>query len=180
MFRDPRRFGPRLRRCRVFRRPRKRRPSRAGRGFDPFVQVRHTVDVEHEPHFVVVPTIEFRGLREVGVAAKRDPPKAGRVLVARAVAATIDDVQRFARRGERHDERMITQSPLKLMSVPCLHSPVVASIARSKSIITSAGNASRFWRHTSTRVSLSVFISRKTFHQLKPPAEVAGPRPRCA
>ncbi len=60
------------------------------------------------------------GLREIGVATQGDVAKTraatqvhrtieilGGLLVARAVAAAIDDVQRLARIGQRHHQRMV-------------------------------------------------------------------------
>ena len=67
-----------------------------------------------------VPAVEVGGLAEVGVAAEADPPEAGppaegdrpvdvdmRLLVRRAVAAAIDQVERLAGVGQRDDQGMI-------------------------------------------------------------------------
>ena len=89
-------------------------------------QIGHGVDPEDKTHLgSVVPAIQVLRLAEVRVAPQPNLPKAGgptqvdrpveirgRGLTARAVAATIDQIQRLARVGQGNQQRMITPNPL--------------------------------------------------------------------
>ena len=69
----------------------------------------------------LIPAVQVLGLGEVGIATQGDPPKAGSaaqvdrlvqvvggLLVRGAVAAAIDQVERFGGVGQRDQQRMIT------------------------------------------------------------------------
>ena len=85
-----------------------------------FIKCGHGVDAKHETNAVVVPAVEVRGLGKGRIAAERDffeaRPSAQcdctieilvGVLLAGPIAATIVDVERFARVGQRYDQGMI-------------------------------------------------------------------------
>ena len=88
-------------------------PSTGGEIFRHFIQVGHGVDTEDELHTVGIPAVQVRRLGEVGVAPQGDLTEAGPtaqgdgsiqiegcVLVAGAVAAAVDQVQRLAGVGQ--------------------------------------------------------------------------------
>ena len=84
------------------------------------------VVAEHEPHAGRVPAVEVRRHGEVGVApqqhvvvagapAERDRvvESRGRSLMRGPVAAAVDDEERFARVGQRDQERVVSPDPLE-------------------------------------------------------------------
>ena len=104
----------------VFRAAHEPFPCLSRQFFDFFVKRGHGVDAENKAYAVVVPAIEMGRLGKSRVAAKRDLFEArptaqvdstveinvGSIL-AGAVAATIEDVERFARVSQGHEQGMI-------------------------------------------------------------------------
>ena len=93
--------------------------------FSGFLKCFAGLNAKHKTHSVVIPSIQFGRLSEVGVATKEDPAKAclatefhrlveipSRLFVTRSVATAIDNEQWLLRIGQGNDERMVAHWPL--------------------------------------------------------------------
>ena len=83
-------------------------------------QVGAGIAAEHKAHAGGIPPIQVTRLREIGIAAERQPLKArratqragsieslGRPLRRRAIAAPVDEEERLPRVGQRHHQGMV-------------------------------------------------------------------------
>jgi hypothetical protein len=107
---------------RVARRPAQFRPRASGPLLRQGPQVGHAIVAEYKTNaWVGVPTVEVRGLGEVGVAAQKDAQKTaaktsghgaieslGSALMTGTIAGTIDDAQDFTGVGQADEQDMIT------------------------------------------------------------------------
>ena len=86
-------------------------------------QLRMGIEAQNKPRPLLVPPVQLRGVRKVGVATHRDPARdlahqpngpinPGHALtVAGDVARPVHQVQHFACVGQAHDQRRITPNP---------------------------------------------------------------------
>jgi hypothetical protein len=129
---------------------------------------------EDEAHTVVVPAVQMGRHREVGVASEQHVVEAGvpsqrNPVVQHVVAPSCDGrlpLRLTMNKGSPVSASDTTrgwypQMPLKEGSMPCLHSPVVATIEPSASI-RAVPRATPVRRHTQARTSLMACIKRHT------------------